>query len=1038
MMAAVEAAPWRVSGSAPVGRLSTATWHVMRRLQFVVPRVTSCCLVGDTDVLSGAIMGPAPSTAEQWWTRPVSVARPTRCEKKCSSMKACGRHQCRRRCCDGDCPPCDLPCGRRLRCGNHKCPAPCHSGPCLPCPLTSAVVCACGQTRYTLPCGSEGKAVPPQCRELCPIPGTCRHADARPSHRCHWGACPPCSQFCGTPHPCGHACASPSCHDRLPPAIPAFAQPLPPASATFTATKPVQHDSIDADSLSPAYQAAEAVKESQEGFLLECPPCQAPVPTACLGGHTNRPLPCCTAAPFCCGTTCGQPLTCGNHTCSNACHAVLSAPGSQQGCDADASAEACEQCTRACQRERSCGHACALPCHPDPCPPCQMELQQACHCGRSLVPVICHQLQEASEADKGQLLCCGKPCHKALPMCPHVCQAICHQGPCPAASAEGCQEEVAVRCSCRRRKAKMSCYQVQQKLRAVASSEAYTDATPLRLLPCDQGCKSAKVSRQEAELSERAVRSATSAAVHAEQRESISAPAAMAIAETHKGPRRRNRAERAALQQEQDLLEQQQARRKQWWTIDLHGVCQQSHGIPAVRRHDLWDLINISRPGCIKFSSKYALVCTAAAEKAQECEAQQYCAVCGDTEMASQVQGLLRHNHGRPYMCMPCSNLKVIARGPCPAFGMAGGPSAPGMFGRQQHGASLCTGCRYKKRYQEWTCIACGAIGTGAQCGHAPGTSTISSQMLCRACRDVLEHQDDPQDPPQNMRWDSEQDISQTSQQTATESKSWYSSHSLPRQQQTRAEDTAVAWPRSQLAQHAALLGRQRLAQTQRGRTRKRSFHRQAKASGMDPNKAYPQMDQSNGKNMTCLGGCQTPQKRQRIGPQDSPVESNREATEVCGAAAMPAGSGTTPHTASASGHHSEARDQTAALSHGDLTAPERTNEGHESGSLSSATIKISSDGDSWSFRCSSQLHSARTKIPTAAAELYSTSADRADAHTQPSQMLPLGDLLCAKYFQPSNTLYPLFKHPPLPLLHSCQVAPVSGNSPRTPPIRAS
>ena len=34
-------------------------------------------------------------------------------------MKSCGRHQCRRRCCDGDCPPCDLPCGRRLRCGNH-------------------------------------------------------------------------------------------------------------------------------------------------------------------------------------------------------------------------------------------------------------------------------------------------------------------------------------------------------------------------------------------------------------------------------------------------------------------------------------------------------------------------------------------------------------------------------------------------------------------------------------------------------------------------------------------------------------------------------------------------------------------------------------------------------------------------------------------------------------------------------------------------------------------------------------------------------
>lgn len=113
-----------------------------------------------------------------------------RCEKKCSNWKVCGRHQCRRRCCDGDCPPCDLPCGRRLRCGNHKCPAPCHSGPCLPCPLTATVACACGQTKYSLPCGSEAKAVPPQCRQMCPVPPTCRHADARPPHRWVLQDCP--------------------------------------------------------------------------------------------------------------------------------------------------------------------------------------------------------------------------------------------------------------------------------------------------------------------------------------------------------------------------------------------------------------------------------------------------------------------------------------------------------------------------------------------------------------------------------------------------------------------------------------------------------------------------------------------------------------------------------------------------------------------------------------------------------------------------------------------------------------------------------
>lgn len=106
-----------------------------------------------------------------------------RCELRCSYTKACGRHQCRRRCCEGDCPPCDLPCGRRLPCSNHKCPAPCHRGPCLPCPLSSTVACACGQTKYTLPCGSESKAAPPQCWHMCPIKPTCRHAAARPAHR---------------------------------------------------------------------------------------------------------------------------------------------------------------------------------------------------------------------------------------------------------------------------------------------------------------------------------------------------------------------------------------------------------------------------------------------------------------------------------------------------------------------------------------------------------------------------------------------------------------------------------------------------------------------------------------------------------------------------------------------------------------------------------------------------------------------------------------------------------------------------------------
>ena len=56
--------------------------------------------------------------------------------------------------------------------------------------------------------------------------------------------------------------------------------------------------------------------------------------------------------------------------------------------------EACEQCTRPCEKPRACEHACPLSCHQGPCPTCMVERQEACHCGRSMVPVLCHQLQQ--------------------------------------------------------------------------------------------------------------------------------------------------------------------------------------------------------------------------------------------------------------------------------------------------------------------------------------------------------------------------------------------------------------------------------------------------------------------------------------------------------------------------------------------------------------------------------------------------------------------------------------------------------------------
>ena len=67
-----------------------------------------------------------------------------------------------------------------------------------------------------------------------------------------------------------------------------------------------------------------------------------------------------------------------------------------------------------------------------------------------------------------------------------------------------------------------------------------------------------------------------------------------------------------------------------------------------------------------------------------------------------------------------------------------------------------------------------------------------------------LRLQDDPHDPPQIMRWGRTQtrtfrkSVIRQQQRASLER----AAINLSEQQQTRAEDTAVTWPRSQLAQH--------------------------------------------------------------------------------------------------------------------------------------------------------------------------------------------------------------------------------------------
>uniref|UniRef100_A0A8B9HIP7 Nuclear transcription factor, X-box binding-like 1 n=1 Tax=Astyanax mexicanus TaxID=7994 RepID=A0A8B9HIP7_ASTMX len=268
------------------------------------------------------------------------------CESKCNQTRSCSRHQCRRKCCPGNCPPCDLNCGRSLGCRNHKCPSVCHQGSCYPCPEVVQVKCACGKTSLTVPCGREKSTKPPRCRELCSKPSSCHHP-TREHHRCHFGPCPGCKQVCKLPLPCcAHLCPAP-CHDQV----------LLKTNQQVPLAGPWEQPST------PAFECK----------ALPCPPCQVPIPTACLGEHEVSPIPCHTRGPFSCGRPCGRALTCSNHSCSLMCHSVCVCVGA---------GKECEQCEEGCSKPRppGCPHPCSLPCHRGDCPPCTQMIRQRCHC----------------------------------------------------------------------------------------------------------------------------------------------------------------------------------------------------------------------------------------------------------------------------------------------------------------------------------------------------------------------------------------------------------------------------------------------------------------------------------------------------------------------------------------------------------------------------------------------------------------------------------------------------------------------------------
>ncbi|KAH9974790.1 hypothetical protein BGW80DRAFT_1302744 [Lactifluus volemus] len=109
-------------------------------------------------------------------------------------------------------------------------------------------------------------------------------------------------------------------------------------------------------------------------------------------------------------------------------------------------------CGNSCSRSRVCGHPCPLPCHPGPCPPCLITIQNPCHCGKDVIALVCSR---ANPTTGGNITLpasrsCGQTCGKPLSCGNHFCQDVCHDSKCPPcqrkelACGEGENKECAI------------------------------------------------------------------------------------------------------------------------------------------------------------------------------------------------------------------------------------------------------------------------------------------------------------------------------------------------------------------------------------------------------------------------------------------------------------------------------------------------------------------------------------------------------------------------------------------------------------------
>lgn len=128
-------------------------------------------------------------------------------------------------------------------------------------------------------------------------------------------------------------------------------------------------------------------------------------------------------------------------------------------------------CAGPCSRSRVCSHPCSLPCHPGPCPPCNVTTELPCYCEKQTLSFRCSNLAP-SRAGVGANLSCGKPCGRRLACGNHPCENPCHDGPCAP-----CKVTEVAKCYCEKTERELGCGEGVAKTSSIIENGVKRDWT---------------------------------------------------------------------------------------------------------------------------------------------------------------------------------------------------------------------------------------------------------------------------------------------------------------------------------------------------------------------------------------------------------------------------------------------------------------------------------------------------------------------------------------------------------------------------------